>query len=373
MGKTWDVVVIGLGSAALQLAYLVRNDLNWKSKRILFIDPTPSVTKSWCFWHAGPHPMDAFVSHKWAKFEFASHQFNKSELPGLYSYRYINSSDMYNWFHTKALTDNSNWKYVQAKVLDCRLAGKEWEIKTDTGDLTGNVIYDSRLASIDLKHPLIYQHFRGLLIQTDAPMFDPGKATFMDFSTTADQAFPTFVYVLPFSERSALVETTVFSGQLCDDSFYDSITQQYIASKFPGTHYQVVGHEKGAIPMAFVQYEKSSLPGYIKIGGASGQIKSTTGYAFNRINRQLRAHLGLSGSGLDSGKKRFKFYDSLLLSIINDEPQKIAGIFSQLFQRNEMEQILKFLDEDSRLPEEIKIFATLPWGPFLRALGKKWR
>ena len=55
----------------------------------------------------------------------------------------------------------------------------------------------------------LLQHFKGWVIETNEPSFDPNKATMMDFRVS-QQHGTTFAYVLPFSATSALVEYTLF-------------------------------------------------------------------------------------------------------------------------------------------------------------------
>ncbi len=67
---------------------------------------------------------------------------------------------------------------------------------------------------------------------------------------------------------------------------------------------------------------------------------------------------------------RFKFYDTLLLSILNNEPQKGKQIFETLFKTQPIQIILRFLDEETTVWQEIKIFAKLPIPLFLKYLIK---
>jgi lycopene beta-cyclase len=373
MDKPWDAIVIGLGGAGLQLAYLCHLDANWKNKRILFIDPNPPTKKTWCFWHQGAHSLDAMVEKSWSKLHIGTRDSSKIQSTGNYSYRMIDSLSLYDWFFDTALRLNPQWSFASDTVTSCIRNSKQWQITTPVISYFAETIYDSRLSPTDLVPPHIFQHFKGMMIELDKPLLDPNTATFMDFSTTYHFPEPAFVYVLPFSETRALVETTAFSSRFWADETYDNISVDYIKRKFPDAQFQVLSTEKGRIPMAFVNEATSLEPGFYKIGGAAGKIKATTGYAFNRINHHLQCLLTNKESLAHESAGRFKFYDSLLLSIIEKEPQSVTPIFRELFQKNEIEKILRFLDEDSTLTDEIKIFASLPWSPFLKALVRKWR
>jgi len=57
-----------------------------------------------------------------------------------------------------------------------------------------------------------------------------------------------------------------------------------------------------------------------------------------------------------------------LLGILKRKPALLETIMYQLFSKQPFQRILSFLDESSSLTNEIKIFGTLPWKPFLTEL-----
>ena len=110
----------------------------------------------------------------------------------------------------------------------------------------------------------------------------------------------------------------------------------------------------------------------IDIGTAGGLVKPSTGYAFQRMIEDCRsiADSVFSSQVVRRRKRsrRFLFYDQLLLRIIQEDPACAVGIFKQLFRKQPMQRILTFLNEDSTLLEEVRIFLSLPWAPFLRRI-----
>ena len=108
------------------------------------------------------------------------------------------------------------------------------------------------------------------------------------------------------------------------------------------------------------------------IGTVGGQTKASTGYTFQFIQRQS----DLIVSYLDQSKdlrqlppvpNRFRFYDKVLLDVLHNDRVKGRDIFTSMFRRNKPQQVLKFLDNESSLAEEVKIISTLPTIPFLKA------
>jgi lycopene beta-cyclase len=67
---------------------------------------------------------------------------------------------------------------------------------------------------------------------------------------------------------------------------------------------------------------------------------------------------------------RYRLYDSMLLDIMEREPERIQSIFAALFKRNSIEHVLSFLDEQAPLAQNIHMFANLPPAPFLQALAR---
>jgi lycopene beta-cyclase len=76
---------------------------------------------------------------------------------------------------------------------------------------------------------------------------------------------------------------------------------------------------------------------------------------------------GKSLANLRFSPRRFKFYDDTLLYILYHH--KVAGekIFTRLFQKNDIHRLLRFLDNESSLADDLGIISTLPTLPFLKA------
>jgi lycopene beta-cyclase len=64
---------------------------------------------------------------------------------------------------------------------------------------------------------------------------------------------------------------------------------------------------------------------------------------------------------------KFRFYDSVLLNILHNRSLRGADIFRDLFQRNRAARVLKFLDNETSIGEDIGIITSLPTLPFAKA------
>ena len=130
------------------------------------------------------------------------------------------------------------------------------------------------------------QHFKGLLIKTEEPAFNPSEATLMDFRVS-QQHGTTFMYVLPVSGTRALVEYTLFTKELLEAEEYVVAIKDYISSYLKVTNYNVFGEEFGVIPMTNIKFLKQ-IGRVINMGTAGGQTKGSSGYTFQFIQKQLK-------------------------------------------------------------------------------------
>jgi lycopene beta-cyclase len=135
-----------------------------------------------------------------------------------------------------------------------------------------------------------------------------------------------------------------------------------------------VEEEFGIIPMTNFAFSKGQGR-IINIGTAGGRTKASSGYTFQFIQKHSKAIVDAlirNGNPQVSGEsRRFHFYDSVLLHILYHNRLPGSGIFSDLFERNKASQVLKFLDNETSLLEELRIISTLPTLPFSIAALKQ--
>ena len=70
-------------------------------------------------------------------------------------------------------------------------------------------------------------------------------------------------------------------------------------------------------------------------------------------------------------EKRFNLYDSILLNVLQNKKMSGDKIFAQLFKNNSVQSILKFLDNETSLKEELKIMNSVSLKTFLPAAIKE--
>ena len=97
----------------------------------------------------------------------------------------------------------------------------------------------------------LWQHFQGIEIETSKDIFDDQILNLMDFNCDQRREVH-FFYTLPFSKKSALIETTWLSN-LKDQSLmdYDLQLENYIKNNLGIKDYKIKFTEKGAIPLFY--------------------------------------------------------------------------------------------------------------------------
>jgi lycopene beta-cyclase len=57
----------------------------------------------------------------------------------------------------------------------------------------------------------------------------------------------------------------------------------------------------------------------------------------------------------------------VLLEVLDRDPAELERAFTRLFLANPAERVLRFLDEDTGIADELRLIATLSPAPYLRA------
>lgn len=370
----YDLAIVGAGAAGLQLLYEYLQSAEHKNSCILLIDSGDRSKKSWCFWAASGHESFPFLIEKsWKKvtYRYTNSVRETQDIDNL-GYHYISSSNFFTYFFDQfipahpQITHQIGWVDTLTEmesVVDIQIkGGSTYQAKQ---------VADARIEKqVPSEKPTLSQHFWGKFIEFDTDTLDSESATLMDFSQaqTSDD-YAVFHYILPFSARKGLIETTVFSKKGYDEAAYAAHWNQYMEANFAGKKYQVLEEERGTIPMALTN--ASQQRGKIfAIGTASGQVKASTGYAFTRMHADAKARVHQRSF---TRKPRFAFYDSILLHMIQTENKVIPQVMDQLFGCTPFARVLNFLDEKTNIWQEIKMFSQLQIPLFLKHLVLKNR
>ena len=379
--QSYDYIIAGAGASGLSLLWnMLQSDI-LKSKSILLVDLnfTPINDKTWCFWDESNIPFEELIYHTWYNLEVSALSHSMSEDLNRYKYHCIRSKDFSEKI-LKVAKEFDNVTLLESKILDFKTIENEGVVVTDKGSFNANYVFQSALKPPGLAHEKLdislKQHFLGWEIETKKNLFNPEKAIFMDFDIPQTDGI-SFFYTLPFSETKALIEYTLFSSELLTDEKYELELIKYLQTKFnlKSDDFSIARREKGNIPMEDRRYPALYCEHVYNMGTAGGLTKPTTGYTFTRIQRHSRDIVNALESGLPipqerASSYRFRIYDMMLLNILNQETEMSIRIFHDLFQNNNFDRILQFLEEETHLGQELKIFSTLPYSPFFKSIWK---
>lgn len=380
--KVFDYAIFGGGASGLSLALAVLNS-PLKDRSIVLIEKEAkdSNDRTWCYWTDQPSPYDPIRHAVWDEVRFVSEGIEKRIPLQAYRYQMLRGIDFYRYARS-VLAGAPNVEIIQAEVGEVEEREEGVEFKLGEQQFRARWAFDSRFDPRQLpldpsRQLMIQQHFEGWKVETEKPSFNPCRATLFDLRTS-QQGGLTFFYILPFSERQALVEYTVFSCSLLEQEAYQAALQEYLDRSLGEVSYRVLDRESGVIPMTDYAFPRRLGKHRLAIGTRGGRVKPSSGYAFSRIQADSQAIVqSLLAQGnpfaLPREQARRRFYDSLLLRILAYEPEKGKPIFEKMFTRNPIRRIFRFLDESSTLLEDILLIASLPPWPFLRALARYLR
>jgi lycopene beta-cyclase len=375
----YDYIIAGAGCAGLSLLMHIVRSEKFQDKRILVVDKTQKNQndRTWCFWELNDGMFEEIVYSRWDQLRFFSDDVSRLMDISPYKYKLIRGIDFYK-FCFGAIGKEPNIEVVYGTVTDIISNGSETSLRVDGRKISARYIFNSirqepappKKGQYDL-----LQHFKGWVVNTAQPVFDTAAATLMDFRIDQSQG-TAFVYVMPFTPNSALVEYTLFTGQLLEREAYDAALRQYLRDYLHLDNYSVSEEEFGIIPMTNYRFPVADN-NIIYLGTAGGQTKGSSGYTFQFIQKHSAAivkELTTNEQVLnapDVSSRKFRFYDSVLLHVLANDLLPGSKVFSDIFRKNKPVDILQFLDNESSLAQDVRIITSLPTLPFLKAALKQ--
>lgn len=373
-----DYIIIGAGAAGLMLAYRISQDAFFDDKSILIIDKAINKgnDRTWCFWEDGDGEWDKLLAKSWSHVFFGSDTLSKTINIAPFTYKMIRSARFY-----KSLWDSihqkKNIKFIQDSVKSFTELENEVEVIGDTTTYKCtklfNSVPDTNIYNLQQNYPVLQQHFLGWFVKTETDVFNDDVATFMDFSIPQN-GNTRFMYVLPIDKKTALFEYTLFSKNTLALNDYETAIKTYLEEK-KICNYKIIEKEKGNIPMTAFKFYKLNSKHILNIGTAGGWTKASTGYTFNNTSKKTKALVLFLKKETDLSKfykkTKFSFYDLIFLDVLANYNNEGSQLFSRLFRKAKTQTILKFLDEESTLLEDLKIILSVPPKRFVQAFLKR--
>ncbi len=350
--KEFDYIILGGGCAGLSLAYEldINKKLNAKTLAIVETRDEYRRDKTWSFWKVTDHNFDDCVIKSWNNFSINSKLGSHEVVSKEYPYQTIDSGLFYKKVLNQ-LKQNRNIQFFK---------------NTDQLNLDNSFIFNS-IPSRENYQSNLWQHFKGIEIETQKDIFDDEIFNLMDFD--CDQRDNVhFFYTLPFSKNKALVETTWLSKM--DDKTlndYDIQLEKYIKETLKIRNYKINYQEEGAIPLFYPSIK--SKKNKINIGSAGGMTRLSTGYTFLNIQdhskyitnniekiQNIKAyHIG----------RKYEFLDNIFLNVLKNNPDKMPKIFLTMFKASS-KTVIKFLSNKSNIFQDLGIILKMPKWMFIK-------
>lgn len=377
--EKYDYTIIGAGAAGLMLAAAFGQDPYFQDKKILLLDKDQKKTndRTWSYWEKGTGQFDDIVAKSWKNIFIGGQGFSGRFKISPYEYKLVHGLDFYKYYLDK-INAYPNIDFFNEEVTAIKESEDHVRVSTTKKKYTSlsvfSSVFDFKSLENQTKYPLIKQHFVGWVVQTKAPVFNVDEAIFMDFSV-AQKHNTRFMYALPFSENKALLEYTLFSKDLLPLAEYETAIKDYLYDTYDCTDFEILEKEKGSIPMTCYDFQAHNTPRIQYIGAAGGWTKPSTGYTFYNTSKKIARLIPLIKKGKPltplRTKRKFRFYDLLLIDILYTKNHKGHYIFETLFKNRPPQLIFKFLDEETSFWEDLRIISGCPKKEFIQALFKR--
>lgn len=371
----YDVIIAGGGMAGLSMLWQIRK-AGLNHLHILLIDKAQKNQndRTWCFWESGEGPFEHIIHRKWdhVRVHGAIHQFKDFALND-YRYKMIRGIDFYQFMDDQIDQDIACGR-VLTTIQHIEADDNGCTVQTDHGSFYAKTVFDStyRLPlNTPGRHHLL-QHFLGYIIQTSKPVFDVRLPDLMHFGIPQhDQC--RFIYVLPLAPDKALIEFTVFSENLLSREAYEEALHGYIQLRVGHVDWTVTETEFGVIPMSDEPVKEFIHPRHIRIGTSGGYTNPATGYTFRSTQKRLadlvQAYVktGSWFAPISPWQKRFGLYASVMLNVLQHNRVPAPEMFFDLYARNPIDRVFRFLDGESTFMEEVTLMRSMAVKPFAQA------
>ena len=363
MNKKYDLVVIGAGLSSLM--FLNRYLKKFKKHSVLILESKKNIKKdqTFCVWE-GPG-LDSIQKNfnlqpkkTWNKILIQDQDKNISRTISPYQYVCFDGYETFN----RLIKEHANQVEIKRNILVDKIEKQHdvFNVFCKNKLFQGQYVVDSRNNDKDLDVTSVHvkQAFVGHEIDVPKDTFSSDQATIMSFKDNSEEV--EFTYILPFSSKKALIETTVFSK----NPNLSSIARRHKELLKVYKDYKILRSEKAIIPMAIVKDETENA--VLRIGTNVGMVRPSSGYSMRRIASWI---LNINIVKLNEANHKYYQYkqdnflnwlDSIFLKVIYFYPDQGPYLFMQLFSRANMPSLIRFLSDKPSILDLIKVLWSMP-------------
>ena len=357
--KIYKAAIIGLGASGLAVNKIIYGESS--DKVIAFENKDINNRDNFFgFWLTEwMKPFESIIEKKWNKWSIETPNSKVTHLSIAKPYCVISFKKWKKYcLETKNILD-----IVNKQVIEYLPINNYFKIITaDKEEYYAEKIYDSR-SKREKKGELI-QHFLGINISVADNTFNDEKLTLMHF--TQENNLLHFIYILPFSHNKALVESTVFSKEAFDDSWYIEKIKNYLMLNNI-TKFEEQSIEKGIIPMFFAEQKKSNNSNIFNIGIRGGACKPSTGYAFSFSIKQIQYLKESNKNYVEVHKFLERKMDKIFINFLKKNNEN-GNSFIKLASNLNGDEFLSFMMGESNLLTKFKIIKSMPKIAFIKEM-----
>ncbi|MFF0820183.1 MULTISPECIES: lycopene cyclase family protein [Micromonospora] len=371
-----DVALVGGGGAAsLVLAALDRHGL--AGLRVAVVDPVRrrGQDRTWAFWGRPGGELDGVLSASWGHVEVVTPARRRVLDLAPLRYAMVRSAPVY----ARAAEAERRLGAVRFDAAVAGLDDDGTRVVVRGGDgaplVRASWVLDSRPRPPARPGRTSWlQHFRGWWVASEVALFDPRRAVLMDFRTPQPGRGVSFGYVLPVSDRFALVEYTEFSPARLTGDGYDRALRGYLGRLGWDPAALVVREvEDGVIPMTDAPFPRRPSPRVVRLGTAGGATRPSTGFTFSAMLRQAEQVAAALAGGrapvpAPAYPRRHLWMDAVALRALDTGRVGGPEFFDRLFDRNPASRVLRFLDGDTGVVEDLAVMRSSPLAPMTSAV-----
>ena len=375
MSKLWDVVIVGGGLGGLSLAVELAGE-NFSRMSVLVLEKRKNYVRdrTWSFWTSKTHRYSHLERRQWKQWSVSSGGLEHHLASHQYSYASLDADSFYR-AAVNIIRASSNVVLQMETTADSNVVRGENEsfVTLQTGEgLRARFVFDARPPPQPQRQGLV-QQFVGWEIHTTRDTFNGDEVQLMAFQPNANGIH--FFYVLPYSARCALVESTWISPSSWQPDF-DTELSQYLAKICHHSPYEVGYREHGVLGLQRTSFQQNAPVG---LGRAGGTLRPSTGYAFidtithaGQIAKSLSdallvgapdawSSLAFSRNSVDS------WMDDVFLDVLAQNWHQAPNYFMRLFGSVDVDDAVAFLTGNATLLQRLRIMRTLPVAPFARS------
>jgi lycopene beta-cyclase len=387
----FDIAIVGGGLSGLALAAELAQ-AEFSKLRILVLEQRQDYLRdrTWSYWKTPQipaHRYSCLEREQWSQWRVRQGECIHQQ--GSLAFNNDGKAASYCTLDADAFYSAARHAISQSAHVELRLGtpvqqivgGETPSVVTSEGEVIPAAwIFDARPTRQTSSNGLV-QQFVGYEIKTGHDVFDPDTVELMHFMPSAVGLH--FFYVLPYSPRNALVETTWISPASLKPDF-ESELRQYIATLVGSTAYEVEYEEKGSLSLSQSRSASNKGLHIAPLGRGAGTLRASTGYAFletlahtQQITASLKKHIitgdlpgwlppAFTRSALD------EWMDTVFLKVLACDWNKGSGYFMQLFERVDADTMVAFLSGRANWKQRLSVAGALPTLPFAARALSTW-